>query len=172
MDQRQRQGMPFGFPMVPYIAPAPSVVPGWYPPPFPEDDVFINYAPGSLPGPPGPPGPQGPAGPEGPVGPIGPQGPPGSLANLPVVLVDSATYAASNDDYFIGVIFDGSTTITLPVGTLGKIFIIKDSTGDALANPITVVALASTIDGQASYIIDSPWGSIGLIYNGIEWNVT
>jgi len=172
MDQRQRQGMPFGFPMVPYIAPPPPVIGPWCPPPFPDDDVFINYAPGGLPGPPGPPGPQGPAGPEGPPGPPGPQGPPGSLANLPVTLVDSATYSASNTDYFIGVIFDGNTTITLPVGTTGKIFIIKDSQGDALANPITVVALASTIDGQANYIIDSPWGSIGLIYNGIEWNVT
>jgi hypothetical protein len=94
------------------------------------------------------------------------------LANLPVTLVDEAAYPATNDDYFIGVIFNGPTTITLPAGTLGKIFIIKDSTGDALTNPITVIATASTIDGAASYVIDSPWGSIGLIYNGIEWNVT
>jgi hypothetical protein len=94
------------------------------------------------------------------------------LANLPVTLVDTAAYPATNDDYFIGVIFNGATTVTLPAGTLGKIFIIKDSTGDALTNPITVVATASTIDGAATYIIDSPWGSIGLIYNGIEWNVT
>jgi hypothetical protein len=161
MNQQQRQGMPFGFPMVPYLPPGPTIIPGWCPPIFPSDnDISIRY------GPPGPPVP------EGPPGPPGPQGPPGSLANLPVTLVDSATYSASNTDYFIGVIFDGSTTLTLPVGTLGKIFIIKDSTGDALANPITVAALASTIDGQASYIINSPWGSIGLIYNGIEWNVT
>ena len=163
MNQRQRQGLPFGFPMIPYITPPPPVVPGWCPPPIPDDDVFIKYCP---PGPPGPPGP------EGPPGPPGPQGPPGSLANLPVTLVDSATYLATNDDYFIGVIFDGTTTITLPAGTTGKIFIIKDSQGDALANPITVVATASTLDGEASYIIDSPWGSIGLIYNGIEWNIT
>jgi hypothetical protein len=94
------------------------------------------------------------------------------LANLPVTLIDSAAYPATNDDYFIGVIFNGASTITLPAGTLGKIFIIKDSTGDALTNPITVVATASTIDSAANYIIDSPWGSIGLIYNGIEWNVT
>jgi hypothetical protein len=70
------------------------------------------------------------------------------------------------------VIFDGSTTITLPAGITGKIFIIKDSRGDALANPITVVATASTLDGETSYVINTPWGSIGLIYNGIEWNVT
>ena len=166
MNQKQKQGMPFGFPMVPYIAPPPPIVPGWCPPPFPDHDLFIRYSPS------GPPGPAGPAGPEGPPGPPGPQGPPGSLANLPVTLVDAATYLATNTDYFIGVIFNGASTITLPAGTLGKIFIIKDSTGDALTNPITVIATASTIDGQASYVIDLPWGSIGLIYNGIEWNVT
>ena len=162
-QQQQRQGMPFGFPMTPYLPPNPPIIPAWCPPPFPDHDLFIRYSP---PGPPGPPGP------EGPPGPPGPQGPPGSLANLPVTLVDSAAYPATNDDYFIGVIFNGASTITLPAGTLGKIFIIKDSTGDALTNPITVVATASTIDGAANYIIDSPWGSIGLIYNGIEWNVT
>lgn len=162
-QQQQRQGMPFGFPMTPYLPPNPPIIPAWCPPPFPDHDLFIRYNP---PGPPGPPGP------EGPPGPPGPQGPPGTLANLPVTLVDEAAYPATNDDYFIGVIFNGPTTITLPAGTLGKIFIIKDSTGDALANPITVVAVASTIDGAANYVINSPWGSIGLIYNGIEWNVT
>lgn len=163
MDQRQRQGLPFGFPMIPYIPPTPPTIPAWCPPPLPDHDLFIKYAP---PGPPGPPGP------EGPPGPPGPQGPPGSLANLPVTLVDEINYLATNDDYFIGVIFDGATTVTLPAGTLGKIFIIKDSAGDALANPITVVATASTLDGEASYVINTPWGSIGLIYNGIEWNIT
>ena len=38
--------------------------------------------------------------------------------------------------------------------------------------PITVVTTGSTIDGMASYVIDLDWGCIGLIYNGIEWNVT
>ena len=64
-----------------------------------------------------------------------------------------------------------ATVITLPTGTLGKVYVVKDSVGDANTNPITVVATGSTIDSLASYVMNTPWGSISLIYNGIEWNV-
>jgi len=135
-------------------------------PPIPDDqDLLINYS-GGMPGPPGPPGPQGPQGEP------GPQGPPGTLADLPVTLIDTNTYSATAEEYFLGVIADGGCTITLPSGTVGKIFIIKDSIGDATANPITVQGTGSTIDGEPTYILDNDWASIGLIYNGIEWNVT
>jgi hypothetical protein len=133
------------------------------------DPLSIVYAPSNLPGPPGP---AGPAGPPGPVGPPGPQGPAGSLGDVPVVLIDTDAYAALAGDYFLGVINDAATTITLPAGTLGKVYVVKDSVGDASTNPIVIVTTASTIDGLASYTIDLDWGSIGLIYNGIEWNVT
>jgi hypothetical protein len=119
----------------------------------------------------GPAGPPGPPGPQGPQGPAGPQGPPGSLSNVPVTLIDESEYAADNTEYFLGVIFDGEVTITLPVGTVGKTFLVKDSIGDASTNPITVVTTGSTIDGMPNYVIDLDWGCIGLIYNGIEWNV-
>ena len=67
-------------------------------PPFIDDrDLFINYRSCTLPGPPGPPGP---------VGPEGPQGPPGTVADVPVTLVDAATYAPTLDEYFLGVIYD------------------------------------------------------------------
>ena len=151
----QQQAMPFGWPMVPFVPCLPNF----------DDIDIINYSAGSIPGPPGPPGPQGPQ------GPVGPQGPAGTVANVPVTLIDESTYSPTNDEYFLGVIFDGSTTITLPAGTLGKTFIIKDAVGDANTNPITVVTTGSTIDGQASYILDTDWGSISLVYNGIEWNV-
>lgn len=143
----------------------PFVGPGCFVPlvPFIEDnDLFINSIINGQPGPPGPPGPEGPQ---------GPQGPAGSLANVPVVLIDQAAYTASINEYFLGVIYDGSTTITLPAGVVGKAYTIKDSVGDANTNPITVVATASTIDGQASYTLNVDWASVGLVYNGIEWNV-
>jgi hypothetical protein len=91
---------------------------------------------------------------------------------LPVTLIDTNTYSATAEEYFLGVIADGGCTITLPSGTVGKVFIIKDSIGDATANPITVQGTGSTIDGEPTYVLDSDWASIGLIYNGIEWNVT
>ncbi len=124
------------------------------------DPILINYESGSnLPGPPGPPGP------------AGPQGPAGSLANVPVTLIDQPTYTATTAEYFLGVIYNGMVTITLPAGTLGKVFVVKDSVGDANTNPITITTTSSTIDGITTYVLDLNWGSIGLVYNGIEWNV-
>lgn len=132
-------------------------------PTFIDDrDLFISYRSSGPPGPPGPPGPQGP---------IGPQGPPGTVANVPVTLVDSATYSPTTEEYFLGVIYDGTVTITLPVSTTGKVYIIKDSVGAAQTNPITIVATASTIDGLASYTLNVDWSSVTLVYNGIEWNI-
>jgi hypothetical protein len=128
--------------------------PPLFPPPFCYDDLdlLINYQ-SPIPGPPGPPG------------------PPGSLADLPVTLIDATTYTPNADEYFLGVIIDSPCTITLPAGTLGKVYVIKDSVGDANINNITINTTASTIDGLASYIININWASVTLIYNGIEWNV-
>ena len=148
----------------PVIPPVPPVAPCPPPPLLEDNDLFINYN-GGMPGPPEPPGPQGPEGPP------GPQGPPGTVANIPVTLIDQSTYSPTIDEYFLGVIYDGVTTITLPVGVLGKAYIIKDSVGDAETNPIVVQATGSTIDGDTSYTINVNWASIGLVYNGIEWNV-
>lgn len=160
MIQTQNIGIPLGLLLNQYI-PIPFNQP-CVPPFFDDRDLSIDYRP---PGPPGPPGPQGPIGPE------GPQGPPGTLADVPVTLVDAATYAPTVDEYFLGVIYDGAVTITLPAGTLGKVYIVKDSVGDASTNPITVVATGSTIDGLPSYILNIDWSSVTLVYNGIEWNV-
>jgi hypothetical protein len=159
MLQTQNITPPFGLSQSQYL-PFPFV------PPYLDDkDLIISYC--SI-GPPGPPGPQGPVGPQ---GPIGPQGPPGTVADVPVTLVDASTYAPTLDEYFLGVIYDGSVTITLPAGTTGKVYIVKDSVGDSNTNPITVVATGSTIDGLGSYIININWSSVSLVYNGIEWNV-
>lgn len=160
----QRQSLPFGWPMAPFIP--PILPPACPPPPTPgyinDADIFINS---TVVGPPGPPGP------EGPTGPIGPTGPSGSLADVPVTLVDEETYTPTANEYFLGVIYDGTVTITLPPGIVGKVYVVKDSVGDANTNPITVVAAGSTIDSLTSYILNTDWGSISLIYNGIEWNV-
>lgn len=156
MQQKQRQGLPFGWPMLPHIT-QPFI-----PSPIDDCDIFINSNIIGPPGPPGPPGPQGVP---------GPQGPAGSLSDVPVTLIDEATYTATDADYFLGTIYDGSVTITLPVSVIGKVYVIKDSIGDANANPITIVAASNTIDGEANYILNVDWSSVGIIYNGIEWNI-
>ena len=158
MIQTQNIGIPLGLLQNQYM-------PFTQPCPFPlidDRDLCIDYRP---PGPPGPPGPHGPVGPE------GPQGPPGTLANVPVTLIDEATYTPTLDEYFLGIIYDGSVTVTLPAGTLGKVFIVKDAVGDAETNPITINTTGSSIDGLGSYTLNIDWSSVTLVYNGIEWNV-
>lgn len=153
MFQNQSIGFPFGA----LCPPAPFI------PPFIDDlDLSIRYIAPGIPGPPGPPGPQGPA---------GPQGPPGTLADVPVTLIDAATYAPTLDEYFLGVVYNGAVAITLPAGTLGKVYIVKDSVGNAETNPITIDATGATIDGLGSYTLNIDWSSITLTYNGTEWNV-
>ena len=151
----QQQGMPFSWPMAPFIPVTPAID---------DCDLFINSNISNVVGPPGPPGPPGPE------GPIGPQGPPGSLADVPVTLINTPTYSPNFNEYFLGVTYAGAVTITLPAGTIGKVYVVKDIDGDATINPITINA-STTIDGAASATINSPYGSITLIFNGTEWNI-
>lgn len=148
---QQQQFMPFGWPMPPYLPLAPNIE---------DNDLFINSIISGQPGPPGPPGPQGDP---------GPQGPPGTPGLVPVVTVE-ADYSVLLTDYFIGVISSAEYTITLPNGPSGTVFIIKDVSGTASTNPITIVNTVN-IDGQAGATIDVDFGSLTFIYSNGGWNI-
>ena len=150
-QQQQQQFMPFGWPMPPYL---PIL------PPIDDCDLFINSTVIGPPGPPGPPGPQGDP---------GPQGPPGTPGLVPVITVE-ADYTALLTDYFIGVVTSAEFTITLPNGPSGTVFIVKDISGDANTNPITIVNTVN-IDGQAGATIDTSFGSLTFIYSNSAWNI-
>lgn len=63
------------------------------------------------------------------------------------------------------------TIIPLASPTTGQKFIIKDSVGTAATFNITVTPSGKNIDGQASYVINTNYGSMTIIYNGTEWSV-
>lgn len=149
--QQQQQFMPFGWPMPPYL-PLPPIID--------DCDLFINS---TVIGPPGPPGPQGPQGDP------GPQGPPGTPGLVPTTTVE-ADYSATATDYFIGVITSAEYTITLPNGPTGTVYIVKDVSGTAGANPITVVNTVD-IDGEAGATIDTNFGSLTFVYSNEAWNI-
>ena len=98
--------------------------------------------------------------------------------NTPVTSV-AASYAASLSDYIIEVSdTTASRTITLPApstpgatSNVGKVLIIKDSSGAALSggNPIIVAPASGTIDGVASINIAQDYGSIMVYCNGTSW---
>lgn len=83
------------------------------------------------------------------------------------------------DERIVGVdTFPGSWSamdvITLPpvgleVGFLGRV-LIKDIGGAAASKPI-VVSGNATIDGGATQVIGTPYGSLSLVYTGVEWKV-
>lgn len=84
-------------------------------------------------------------------------------------LVTTPTYTVSDEDYYIGVNYNGPTTITLPTTpSSGRIIIIKDESGNAETNPITV---NGTVDNDAGgFIIQINNGAIQMIYrNG--WRI-
>lgn len=85
-------------------------------------------------------------------------------------LVTTATYTVDSDDYYVGVNYAGPTTITLPTTLLssGRKIIIKDESGNASTNPITVLG---TVDNDAGgFIIQVDNGGIQLIYRS-GWRI-
>lgn len=127
-----------------------------------DNDLFINS---TIIGPPGPPGPPGP------VGPQGPAGPPGTPGIVPVTEVADSTYTALSTDYFLCVLAIDPVVITLPVGILGTVYVIKDCSGVAApTSPITVQGTGQNVDSGTA-IINSPYGSITVIFNGTDWSV-
>ena len=65
-----------------------------------------------------------------------------------------------------------AVAVTLPVGTTGQLFYIKDGLGLAApVTPITITPAAGTIDGAATAVINAPYGALTLVYSGVEWKL-
>ena len=98
----------------------------------------------------------------------------GTITNVEIVPVTDVTvtpYTATIDDYFLCVDVAGPASIILPTSVVGKVYVVKDCDGDANTNNITVTATGSTIDGAASAVINTNYGSLNFVFNGTEWNI-
>ncbi len=78
-------------------------------------------------------------------------------------------------DYYISIdTSGGAVTIRLPnAPTTGRIFVIKDRTGNALANNVTITTVggAVTLDGSTTYLLNSNYEAATLIFNGTSYEV-
>ncbi len=86
--------------------------------------------------------------------------------------VTAATYTAKAGDRVVGVNRAGSVTITLPTAELrpGRIYTVKDESGAAATNNITVATEgAETIDGSATDVIDVNYESKSYYSDGTDW---
>ena len=80
--------------------------------------------------------------------------------------------AVVNTDDVVDIAVPGpvAVAVALPAGVTGRVFNIKDGLGLAsVATPITITPLADTIDGAATATIDTPYGSLTLVYTGTQW---
>ena len=65
-----------------------------------------------------------------------------------------------------------AVAVNLPAGVTGQTFYIKDGLGLAApATPITITPAAGTVDGAATAVINVPYGSLTLVYSGVEWKI-
>lgn len=65
----------------------------------------------------------------------------------------------------------GAVAVNLPAGVTSQVFTVVDGKGDAGTNNITITPAAGTINGAATYVIDSNRAGVTLVYNGTEWTV-
>ena len=78
-------------------------------------------------------------------------------------------YTTTRNDDFIGV--DGATCVFLyDMPVVGQRVIIADICGNALLDPITIDGNGIEINDAACSMINTNYGSITYIYNGIKWN--
>ncbi len=94
-------------------------------------------------------------------------------AQLVKITLPAGDYAVSDlQDYFVGVDTSAARAITLDATPLtGQYVIVKDKTGTAAAFNITVSGNGNNIDGSGSYVINTNYASISLVFTGAEWSV-
>jgi len=88
------------------------------------------------------------------------------------VTVNSAAYTAKGGDRVIGINRTGAVTLTLPSAEVrkGRIYTIKDESGAAATNNITVATEGSeTIDGSATDVINVNYESKSYYSDGTNW---
>jgi hypothetical protein len=94
-----------------------------------------------------------------------------TIVDIRTAVATPITVVAATDN-IIDVAVPGpvAVAVTLPAGVLGQEFTIKDGLGLAApATPITITPTAGTIDGSATAVINAPYGSLTLVYNGTQW---
>lgn len=88
--------------------------------------------------------------------------------------VTTTPYVVTATDYYLSVNTGIAITIQLPnAPTQYRTFIIKDRTGNAAVNNITVTTVGGVvlIDGAASQIMNANFESLNLLFNGVGYEL-
>lgn len=89
---------------------------------------------------------------------------------LQLTTVNTSPYAVLSTDSNLMVDTTSARTINLPASPIaGDAYRVKDSTGTAATNNITVSGNGKNIEGTASATINTNFASLFLVYNGTQW---
>lgn len=97
----------------------------------------------------------------------------GPLLITSVVGSVTPVYTVNSTDQFIDVTSNAPVQIILPSSTVvGRLIIIKDRSGTATTNHITVTAGGTTIDLATTYTMAGNFDAISLLYDGgANWEI-
>jgi hypothetical protein len=85
--------------------------------------------------------------------------------------VTGASYTILSTDSIVGVNYGGACALPLPAVAAGKYIIIKDESGAAITNNITITPATGTIDGASNIVLNISYGAYTLYSNGTNWFV-
>lgn len=92
------------------------------------------------------------------------------------ITITTATYTcdtnSQSSDCVILVNRSGAVNVTLPAQVSGRSVTIKDKSGAAASNNITVTPASGTIDGSSTKLINTNYGSLTLVSDGTNWFIT
>lgn len=102
---------------------------------------------------------------------IGATGPAGGTI-CPTRLVTSASATIASSDYYVGVNTASPVFLTLPAGQEGLNIVVKDESGAAGSNNITILCqtgekIEGVVDGTK--LVNSNYGSLRFIYHAGWW---
>jgi hypothetical protein len=90
-------------------------------------------------------------------------------ADLISVYGTTTNYTATANDEYIGVSSTAAVTITLPAGTNGRVYYIKDEYGQGSGKIIIQPAVGERIDGKTNYVIGVPYQCVGVVFRAGGW---
>jgi len=87
-------------------------------------------------------------------------------------ITGATTIVNASDDMIFITTISAPFTITLPATpTAGHVFTIKDASGTASLNAVTLAGNGHTIDGSSTFPINQNYESINIVYNGTSWSI-
>jgi hypothetical protein len=88
-----------------------------------------------------------------------------------LVAANTTDYNATDVDEYIGVYSSSDVIIKLPFGSENFMFTIKDEFGVGSGNITIKPKLGETINNKDFLIINSPYQSVCVVFNGNNWNI-